>query len=174
MSKIDSNQSISWLLTEERVGIKNLKNTKAFINYSQTIDDIVENLEDYNQIKKRIVLIVFIAMIADIEYNKKISPIVTELFLRGRKFKISIVLTLQSYFKVPKTMKLNLAYCFTMKIPNKRELKRIASNQLFDIGFKYFMKLYKDYTKQPFSFSSSDTTFLSDNPLRFKKSVLQK
>ena len=94
MSKINSNQSISWLLTEERVGIKNLKNTKAFINYSQTIDDIVENLEDYNQIKKRIVLIVFIAMIADIEYNKKISPIVTELFLRGRKFKISIVLTL--------------------------------------------------------------------------------
>ena len=71
MSKIDSNQSISWLLTEERVGIKNLKNTKAFVIYSQTIDDIVENLEDYNQIKKRIVLIVFIAMIADIEYNKK-------------------------------------------------------------------------------------------------------
>ena len=122
MSQIDSNQSISWFLTEERVGIKQLKNTKAFINYSQTIDDIAENLQDYNPVKKKIVLIVFIAMIEDIEYNKKISHIVTELFLRGRKFKISFVLTLQSYSKMPKTMKLNVAYCFTMKIPNKRKI----------------------------------------------------
>lgn len=61
-------------------------------------------------------------MIEDIEYNKKISHIVTELFLRGRKFKISFVLTLQSYSKMPKTMKLNVAYCFTMKIPNKRKI----------------------------------------------------
>ena len=122
MSQIDSNQNISWFLTEERVGIKKLRNTKAFINYSQTIDDIAESLQDYNPLKKKIVLIVFIAMIEDIEYNKKISHIVTELFLRGRKFKISFVLTLQSYFKVPKTMKLNVAYCFTMKIPNKRKI----------------------------------------------------
>ena len=61
-----------------------------------------------------------------------------------------------------------------MKIPNKRELQQIASNHSSDIDFKDFIKLYKDYTKQPHSFSVNDTTFSSDNPLRFWKSLLQK
>ena len=87
----------------EKVGIENLKNLKAFIDYSQTIDDVYENLEDYNPTKKRRVLIVFDDMIADMESNKKLSPIVTELFLRGRKLNISLVFISQFYFKVPKT-----------------------------------------------------------------------
>ena len=52
-----------------------------------------------------------------------------------------------------------------MKIPNKRELQQIASNHLSDIGFKDFMKLYKDYNKEPYQFLVNDTTFASDNPL---------
>ena len=64
----------------EKVGIENLKNPKAFIDYSQTIDDVYENLEDYNPTKKRRVLIVFDDMIADMEYNKKLSPYITILF----------------------------------------------------------------------------------------------
>ena len=84
----------------EKVGIENLKNPKAFIDYSQTIDDVYENLEDYNPTKKRRVLIVFDDMIADMESNKKLSPKVTELFLRGRKLNISLVFISQSYFKV--------------------------------------------------------------------------
>ena len=69
-----------------------LKNSKAFINYSQTTDDVYENLEDYNPKKKRKVLIVFDDMIADMEANKKVSPTGTELYLRGKQLKISYVL----------------------------------------------------------------------------------
>ena len=73
---------------KEKVEIENLKNSKAFIDYSQTINDVYENLEDYNPRKKRRVLIVSDDMIADVEYNKKLSFIFTELFLRGRKLNI--------------------------------------------------------------------------------------
>ena len=70
----------------KKVGIRKIKNPKAFTEYSQTIDNVYENLEDYNPTKKKRALIVFDNMIADIESNKKVSPVVTELFLRGRKF----------------------------------------------------------------------------------------
>ena len=59
----------------EKVRIKTLKNTKAFIDYSQTVDDVHENLEDYNPTKKRRQLIVFRDMIANIESNKKLTPL---------------------------------------------------------------------------------------------------
>ena len=72
----------------EKEGIKTLKNLKAFIYYSQTIDDVYENLEDYNPAKKTRLLIVFDDMIADMEFNKKLSPVFTELFLRGKKLDI--------------------------------------------------------------------------------------
>ena len=110
----------------EKIGIKKLKNPKAFVDYLQTIDDVYENLEDYNPTKKRSVLIVFDDMIADLESNKKLNPIVTELFLRERKVNISFVFTSQSYLKVPKTMRLNATYYFIMKFPNKRELQQIV------------------------------------------------
>ena len=93
-------------------------------------------------------LIVFDNMTADIESNKKLSPIVTELFLRGWKLNNSLVFTSQSYFKVPKTIRLNPTHYFIMRIPNKRELQEIASNHSSDIDFKDFMKLHKDYTKE--------------------------
>ena len=106
---------------KEKLGIKKFKNSKAFINYSQTIDNVYENLEDYNPTKKR-VLIVTDDMIADMDVYKKINPIVTELFLRGRKLNNLLVFISQSYFKVPKTIRLNATHCFIMKISNKREL----------------------------------------------------
>ena len=85
----------------KKVGIKKLKTSTAFIDYSQTIDDVYENLEDYDPLKKRKVLIVFDDMIADVEDNKKSSPIVIELFLRGTNLNMSLVFISQSYFKVP-------------------------------------------------------------------------
>ena len=91
---------------KEKGGIKELKNLKSFIDYSQTIDDVYENLEDYNPTKKRKVLIVFDDLIAGLKANKKLSPIITESFLRGRKLNISLVFISQSYFKVPKTIRL--------------------------------------------------------------------
>ena len=112
------------------------------------------------------------SIIADREYNKKLSPVVTELFLRRRKVNISLVFIYQSYFKVPKTMTLNATDYFIMKTPKKRELQQIGSNDSSDIDFQDFMKLYKYFTKEAYSFLLTVTTLSSDNPLRFKKSLL--
>ena len=88
------------------------------------------------------VLIVFHDMIADLESNKRLTPIVTELFLRGRKLNILLVFISQSYFKKPNTIRLNAKHFFFMKIPNKRELLQIAPNHSSSIHFKNLMKLY--------------------------------
>ena len=129
-------------------------------------------MEDYNPTKKRKVVIVFDDMIADMKSNKKLSSLVNELFLRGRKVNISLLFISQSYFKMPETIRPNATHHFIMKIPNKRELQQIASNHASDIKFKDFMKLYKDYTKESFSFLVKDTTLPSDNSLRFWKNQL--
>ena len=105
--------------------------------------------------------------------NKKLNPVVTELFIRGRKLNISIVFITQSYFKVPKDLRLNSTHFFILKIPNKRELQQIALNHSFDIDFKAFMKIFKKCTAKPYSFLVSDTTLPSDDPLRFRKNLLR-
>ena len=73
-------------------------------------------------------MIVFDDMIADMITNKKLNPLVTELFIRGRKLNISIVFITQSYFKVTKEVTFTATHFFIMKIPNKRELQQIAIN----------------------------------------------
>ena len=77
-------------------------------------------------------------MIADMIKNKKLNSIVTELFIRGRKLNISLVFITQSYFKVPKDVRLNTTHFFIMKIPNKRELHQTAKNHSSDINTKDF------------------------------------
>ena len=136
------------------------------------MQDVYKNIEDYNPIKKRKVLIVFDDMIADMINNNKLNPIVPELLIRGRKLNISIVFITQSYFKVPKDVRLNSTQLFIMKIPNKRELQQIALNHSSDIDFKDFMKVYKKCTTEPYSFLVNDTTLPSDDPLRFRKNLL--
>ena len=84
----------------EKVGIKKFKNPKALIGYSQIMDDVYGNLEEYKPTKKTKVLLMFHDMIVDMESNKKLSPIVTELFLEGRKLNISLIFISQSYLKV--------------------------------------------------------------------------
>ena len=86
------------------------------------MDDIYKSTEEYNSNKKRKLLIVFGGMIADMLSTKKLNPIVTELFIRGRKLNISLVFITQSYFAVPKNIRLNSTHYFIIKIPNKREL----------------------------------------------------
>ena len=142
------------------------------MEYSNDMQDVYKNIEDYNPIKKRKILIVFDDMIADIICNNKLNPIVTELCIRGRKLNISIVFITQSYFKVPKDVRLNSTHFFIMKIPNKRELHQIALNHLSDIDFKDFIKIYKKYTAEPYYFLVNDTTLPSDDPLRFRKNLL--
>ena len=88
----------------EEVGLDHFNDPKAFIEYSNDIQDVYKNIKDYNPGKERKILIVFDNMIADMINNKKLNPIVTELFIRGRKLNISIVFIMQSYFKVPKML----------------------------------------------------------------------
>ena len=143
------------------------------MEYSNDMQDVYKDIEDYNPGKKHKVLIVFDDMIADMINNNKLDSIVTELFIRGRKLNISIVFITQSYFKVPKDVRLNSTHFFIIKIPNKRELQQTALNQSSDIDFKDFVKIYKKCTKEPYSFLVNDTTLPSDEPLRFRKNLLR-
>ena len=86
----------------EKVGLDHFDDAKAFMEYSNDMQDVYKNIKDYNPIKKRKILIVFHDMIADMINNSKLNQIVTELPIRGRKLHISIVFITQSYFKVPK------------------------------------------------------------------------
>ena len=83
---------------------------------------VYKNINYYNPDKENKILIVFDDMIAEMVYNKKLYSIVTELFIRGTKLNISLVFITQSYFKVPKDVRLNAIHFFISKIPNKREL----------------------------------------------------
>ena len=86
----------------EKVGLDHFNDAKAFMEYSSDMQDVFKNIEEYNLGKKCKVLIVFDDMIADMINNKKRNPVLTELFIRGRKLNISNVFITQSYFKVPK------------------------------------------------------------------------
>ena len=123
---------------------------KAFIEYSNHMQDVYKNIEEYNLGKKRKVLTAFYDMISDMISNKKLNPIVTELFIRGRKLNISVFFITQSYFKRQKEVKLNTThFFFVMKVPNQRELQQIALNLSTDIDFKDFMKIYeKNYCRK--------------------------
>ena len=91
----------------ENAGIKHVNDPKAFIECSNTMNDIYENIDDYNPNRKRKILIVFDDMIADIMTNKKFQSLIKELFIRCRKLNISLVFITQSYFSVPKDVRLN-------------------------------------------------------------------
>ena len=95
------------------------------------------------------------------------------MFIRGRKLTISIVFITQSYFKVPKDVRLNSTHFFIMKIPNKRELQQTALNHSSDIDFEKFMKIYQKCTAESYSFLVNDATLPSDDPLRFTKNLLK-
>ena len=133
--------------------------------------DVYKNIDDYNADKDHRILIVFDDIIADMIHDKKLNSIVTELFIRGRKLNISLVFITQSYFKVPKDVRLNTSHFFIAKILNKRELQQIAINHSSDISTKDFINIYKKCTAEPYSFFVNDTTLASDNPLRFIKNL---
>ena len=107
-------------------------------------------------------------MIADMIRNKTLNSIVTELFIRGRKLNIYLVFITQSYFKVPKDVRLNTIHFLIAKIPNKREIHQIAINHLSDISTKDFENVYRKCTVEPYSFFVNDTALALNNPLRFR------
>ena len=102
--------------------LKSFNNSKAFTEYSNDSDVIRKNIEDYNSIKKCKVLMVF-DMITDILSNENLSPIATELFISAKRLNIALVFIKQSYFAVPKNIRLISTLYFVMKYPNKSELQ---------------------------------------------------
>ena len=101
--------------------------------------------------------------------SKKFKAIMKELFVRCRKLNISIVFITQSYFRMPKDARLSSTHYVIMKIQSKKELQNIAQENLEDIDIKDFLKTYKDYTSEPYSYMIIDTTVPSGNPMRFRK-----
>ena len=136
----------------EDAGIKHLNNPNAFIECSNTMDDVYENIHDYNSSRKRKILIVF-----------------DDMFIRCRKLNISLVFITQSYFSVPKDVRLNTTH-FIMKI-NKRELQNIPINHCADIDYQDFKKIYRECAKELFNFLTIGTALPVSDPLRFVKNL---
>ena len=155
----------------ENTWIKHSNNPNAFIECLNTIDEVYENINDYNLVRERKKVIVFDDMIADIMRNRRFQTIIKELFIRCRKLKNSLVFITQSYFSVPKDVRLNSTHYLIMKINNRRELQNIAINHSADIDYKDFMKIYRECTKEPYNVLTIDTTLPASDPLRFRKNL---
>ena len=151
----------------EQVGIKNLNDPHAFIEYSDDMNDVLDDINNYNKNRDKKVLIVFDDMIADIEYNKNFKRIIKELFYRARKINVSIVFITQSYFRALKDARLNSTHYILMKIGNKKKLKSIAEQKSGNLDYKYFLKMYNYCTKERYSFMTIDARPTATIP--FKK-----
>ena len=141
----------------EQAGIKNLNDPHAFIEYSDDMNDVLNDITNCNKNRDKKVLIVFDDMIADIEYNKSFKRIIKELFYRARKVNVSIVFITQSYFRALKNARLNSTHYILMKIGNKKKIKRIAEEKSGQSDYKDFLKIYNYCTKEPYSFMLIDT-----------------
>ena len=139
------------------MGIKNLNDPHAFIEYSNDMNDVLEDINNYNKNRDKKVLIMFDNMIADILRSEKFKAIVKELFIRCIKVNISIVFITQSYFRTPIDARLKSTHYILMKISNKKELKSIAEENSGHLDFKDFLKIYNYCTKEPYSFMMVDT-----------------
>ena len=148
----------------EQAGIKNLNDPHAFIEYSDDMDDVLDDINNYKNRDKK-VLIVFDDMIADTEYNKKFKRIIKELFYRARKINVSIVFITQSYFTALKDARLNSTHYILMKIGNKKELKRIAEEKSGHLDYNDFLKIYNYCTREPYSFMLIDTRATASVPI---------
>ena len=123
----------------ENAGIKHVNNPKAFIECSNTMNDIYENIDNYNLSRKRKILIIFDDMIVDVMTSKKFQSLIKELFIRCRKLNIFLAFITQSYFSVLKDIRLNSTHYLIKKINNKLELQNIAINHSAD--YNQFIKI---------------------------------
>ena len=121
------------------------------------MNDVLDDINNYNKNRDKKVLIIFDDMIADIMRSKNFKAIVKELFIRCRKLSISIDFITQSYFRTPKDARLNSTRYILMKIGNKKELKSIAEENSGHLDFKDFLKIHNYCTKEPYSFMMVDT-----------------
>ena len=107
----------------ESTSLKHMNGSKAFIKYSNYMDDTLY-------------INLFYYMIANMLTNKKVNTAVNELFIRGRKLNISLVFVIQFYFAVPKNIRLNSTQYFIIKIPKKQELQQMVFNHSSDKNFE--------------------------------------
>ena len=121
------------------------------------MNNVLEDINNYNKNRDKKVLIIFDDMVPDIMRIEKFKAIVKELFISCRKLNISIVFITQSYFRTPKDARLNSTHCILMKIGNKKEIKSIAEENSGYLDFKEFLKIYNYCTNEPYSFMMVDT-----------------
>ena len=136
----------------EQAGIKSLNDPHLFIEYLNDMNDVLEDINNYNKKRDKKVLIIVDDTIADIMRSAKFKAIVKELFIRCRKLNVSIVFITQSYFRTPKDARLNSTHYILMEIGNKKELKGIAEENSGHLDFKEFLKIYNHCTRDPYSF----------------------
>ena len=134
----------------EQAGIKNLDDPHTFIEYSDDMNDVYKDIDNYNKKRENRVLIIFDDM------NKKFKKMIKELFYRGRKINISIVFIPQSYFRTLKDARLNSTHYVLMKIGNKKELRSIAEEKLGNLNYKDFLTMCNYCTQELFSFMTID------------------
>ena len=142
----------------ENAGIKYLNDLSAMIEYSNTMDDVYNNIDDYNPKAERKILIVFDDMIADIMTTNKCQAIIKELSIRNKSVNTSLVFITQSYFKVPQDVRLNSTHYLIMKIYSIKELQNIAFDHSANIDYKNGFKIYRNCTNEPYSFFTIDIT----------------
>ena len=156
----------------EDVGTNHFNDPNAFIESSNRMDDVYQNIDDYSPTRKRRILIVFDDMIADIMTNIKFQAIIKEFFFRCRKLNISLVFITQSYFSVPKDVRLNSTHYLIIKINNSKELQNIVINICADIDYNNFVMIYRECTRTLYSFLTIDATLPASDPLKFRKILL--
>ena len=153
----------------EDAGIKHLNDSNTFIECSNTMDDVYVILMIATQKNKNVV---FDDMIPDIMTNEKFQAIIEELFIRCRKLNTLLVFIAQSYFAVPKDVRLYSTHYLIMKTENKRESHSIGINYSADIDYNDFVKIYRDGKKELYFFFTIHTTLPASDPLRFRKNLL--
>ena len=128
------------LINKKKGGVNFNNDLTAFIEHSNSMDDILSGIEDYNKKRKRKVLIIFDDMISHVMSDKKAQQILKDLFIRCRKLNISLCFLTQSYFSGPKDVRLNCTHYILFKLNNKRELQNMAINHSADIDYKDFLR----------------------------------
>ena len=101
-------------------------------------------------------------MISHVISHKKAQQMLKELFIRCKKLNISLCFLTQSYFSVPKDVRLNCTHYIIFKLNSKTELQNIAINHSADIDYKDFVNIYRDSTKEPYNLLTIDTTKSAD------------
>ena len=125
----------------EKPGIEHLDDLNAFTECSNTVDDVYEDIDEYNPSRKRKTLIVFKEMIADVIPNKKFQAVLKNLFIRCRKLNISLVFIIQSYFSISKEVRSNSTHYLIIKLTTKQNYK---TSQLITLQI-LIIKIYRQY-----------------------------